>query len=134
MKTLLKPKSAETKPAAKGPPTRVERFIRSVIRSEKFFEGSERRLTLRYPVTMPVRAVALDEKQKPTGGPFLAVTRDISVGGLCMYHLEPVESRWLQLELANNGQPEQLRVVMEVVRCSKTGPLYEIAGRFVGCE
>ncbi|HTQ37617.1 MAG TPA: PilZ domain-containing protein [Pirellulales bacterium] len=111
----------------------VVMFIRRVIRGEKFFPGSERRTSLRYPVTMPVRATPLDERQVPNGEAFLGVTRDISVGGLCMYHLESVESRYLQLELTGNTvNEERLNVVLEVVRCRQTGPFFEIAGRFVG--
>jgi hypothetical protein len=134
MGTILKSKSAATQQPGKTPPARVVHFIRNVIRSEKFHEGDERRQTLRYPVTMPIRAVPLDDEGISAGEPFLAVTRDISVGGLCMYHLAPVVSRLLQLELVNSSKQEQLRVVLEVVRCLQTGPLYEIAGRFVDYE
>jgi hypothetical protein len=117
-----------------APPERVVNFIRRMIRGEKFHPGSERRLSLRYSVTIPVRATPLDDRQNPDGEAFLAVTRDISVGGLCMYHLEPVKARYLQLDLASSsGTEEQLHVVLEVVRCHQTGPLYEIAGRFVSC-
>ena len=126
--------SAATQQNGNTPPVRVVHFIRSVIRSEKFHEGSERRHNLRYPVTMPVRAVPLDDEGMHAGVPFLAVTRDISVGGLCMYHLAPVKTRLLQVELVNSGKREQLRVVLEIVRCLQTGPLYEIAGRFVDYE
>jgi hypothetical protein len=79
-----------------------------------------------------VKATSLDEWHKPTGESFLAVTRDISLGGLCMYHLNAVPARFLQLELSSHSSDEQLHVVMEVVRCRQTGPFFEIAGRFVG--
>jgi hypothetical protein len=81
---------------------------------------------------MPVKATPLNDKHQPAGEAFLAVTRDISVGGLCMYHLQNVTARFLQLELSGHGSDEQLGVVLEVVRCRQTGPLFEIAGRFVG--
>jgi hypothetical protein len=117
-----------------APPERLVSFVRRMIRGEKFHPGSERRRDLRYALTIPVRATPLDDLQNPDGEAFLAVTRDISVGGLCMYHLEPVKARYLQLDLASSsGTGEQLQVVLEVVRCHPTGPLYEIAGRFVGC-
>ena len=115
-----------------SPPERVASFIRRVIRGEKFYTGAERRASLRYPVTMPVKATPIDDKHQATGEAFLAVTRDISVGGLCMYHLEAVTARFLQLDLSNHGDTDTLHVVLEVVRCRQTGPLFEIAGRFVG--
>ena len=119
----------EKRPSA--PPERVANFIRRVIRGEKFYPGAERRNSLRYPITMPVKATPLDDRQQPIGESFLAVTRDISIGGLCMYHLEAVSARFLQLELTSQSD-EQLHVVLEVVRCRQTGPFFEIAGRFVG--
>jgi PilZ domain len=116
-----------------SPPERVANFIRRVIRGEKFYPGAERRINLRYPVTMPVRATPVNEDHVVDGEPFLGVTRDISVGGLCMYHLDRVSSPYLQIELTHHhDSKDELKVVMEVVRCRKTGPLYEIAGRFVG--
>jgi hypothetical protein len=120
------------KPRGTPPPERVASFIRRVIRGEKFYPGPERRSNLRYPITMPVKATPLDNQQNAAEEAFLGVTRDISVGGLCMYHLQPVNVRFLQLELSSHGCDEQLHVVMEVVRCRQTGPFFEIAGRFVG--
>jgi hypothetical protein len=120
-----------TKLRVSAPPERVANFIRRVIRGEKFYPGPERRLSLRYPITMPVKAWPLDDKMHTNGDAFLAVTRDISLGGLCMYHLESVDAQFLQLELTNQDD-ETLDVVMEVVRCRQTGPFFEIAGRFVG--
>jgi PilZ domain len=119
----------EKRPSA--PPERVANFIRRVIRGEKFYPGAERRNSLRYPITMPVKSTPLDERQRPTEESFLGVTRDISIGGLCMYHLNAVSARFLQLELTSHSD-EQLHVVLEVVRCRQTGPFFEIAGRFVG--
>ena len=119
------------KPRVGAPPDRVASFIRRVIRGEKFYPGPERRLSLRYPVTMPVKGTPLDNAQHAAEEPFLAVTRDISIGGLCMYHLQPVTARFLQLEITSQAD-ERLDVVLEVVRCRQTGPFFEIAGRFVG--
>ena len=112
-------------------PEGVVDFIRQVIRGEKFHAGPERRGHLRYPLTLPVKVTPLDDNQLPTGDPFLAVTRDLSISGLCMYHLQAVQNRYLQLELISPAQ-ERLNVVLEVVRCRAAGPFYEIGGQFVG--
>lgn len=114
-----------------SPPDRVANFIRRVIRGEKFYPGPERRLSLRYPITMPVKSTPVNDHYEPCGDVFLAVTRDISLGGLCMYHLAPVTARFLELEITNHND-EQLHVLMEVVRCRQTGPFFEVAGRFIG--
>jgi hypothetical protein len=114
-----------------SPPERVANFIRRVIRGEKFYPGPERRQSLRYPITMPVKSTPVTDHYELCGDVFLAVTRDISLGGLCMYHLAPVTARYLQLEITNNND-EHLSVLMEVVRCRQTGPFFEVAGRFIG--
>ncbi len=49
-----------------------------------------------------------------------------------MYHLKPVDVRYLKLELVNTiGMDEHLHAVVEVLHCRETGPLYEIGVRFV---
>ncbi len=101
-----------------APPERVANFIRRVIRGEKFYPGPERRLSLRYPITMPVKATPLDDKMHTIGDSFLAVTRDISLGGLCMYHLQPINARFLQLEITDHND-ESLNVVLEMVHVDR---------------
>lgn len=112
-------------------PERVVNFIRRVIRGEKFYAGPERRRSLRYPITMPVRVTPLDDQQQPTSKAFVAVTRDISVTGLCFYHTQPVKQRYLQLELTSPSR-EQCTVLLEAARCRPAGPFFEIGGKFLG--
>ena len=113
------------------PPDRVVNFVRRVIRGEKFYAGPERREHLRYPITIPVHATPLDDRNEPCDEPFLGITRDISIVGLCMYHTRPVTAKVLQLELTGPNH-EQLDALLKVVRCRPAGPFFEIAGRFVG--
>lgn len=121
-----------TTPAAGAQlPERVVSFIRRVIRGEKFYAGPERRKSLRYPITMPVRVTPLDENQQPLEGSFVAVTRDISVTGLCFYHTQPVKQRFLQMELTSPSR-EQCTVLLETARCRQAGPFFEIGGKFLG--
>jgi hypothetical protein len=110
---------------------RLVGFIRRVIRGEKFYSGPERRKSLRYPITMPVRVTPLDDNQQPLDESFLAVTRDISVTGLCFYHTQPVKQKFLQMELTSPAR-EQCTVLLETARCRPAGPFYEIGGRFLG--
>jgi len=104
-------------------PQRV-RFVQKVIHHAR----SDRRAALRCPVSIPVKATPLNDQRQPAGEPFTAVTRDISIKGICMHHVRPVECRYLQLEL---GDSDHDTVVMEVVRCRAAGPFFEIAGPFV---
>jgi PilZ domain len=112
------------------PPAEVVNFIRRVIRGEKFYAGSERRLHLRYPITIPVLVTPLDDRHQPVAEPFLAITRDISIVGLCMYHTKTVKEKLLRLEMTGLNQ-EHVSVLLKVARCRPAGPFYEIAGRFL---
>src|SRR4051812_27122107 len=113
-------------------PPRLVNFVRRVIRGEKFYPGPERRMNLRYPLTMPVKVTPLDEDMTPSGTePFVAVTRDISVGGLCLYHTQALREKYLRLELTSPSR-DNLDVVIAVVRCKQAGPFWEIAGPFLG--
>jgi hypothetical protein len=112
-------------------PERIVNFIRRVIRGEKFYSGPERRRSMRYPITMPVRVTPLDDHQQPSKETFLAVTRDISVTGLCFYHTHPLKHRYLQLELTSPSR-EQCTVLLETARCREAGPFFEIGGKFLG--
>lgn len=112
------------------PPAPVVNFIRRVIRGEKFYAGTERREHLRYPITIPVRVTPLDEHNQPAVEPFLAITRDISIVGLCMYHTQSVKEKLLLLELTGINQ-EHVTVHLKVARCRPAGPFFEIAGRFM---
>src|SRR6266705_3263207 len=96
--------SIEEENSRSEPPQPVVTFIRHVIRSEKFYAGPERRMHLRYPITLPVKVTPLTDELEPCGEPFIAVTRDVSVGGLCLYHIQPVKAHYLQLELTAPGQ------------------------------
>jgi PilZ domain len=134
----------KTTPADAHPSPRVLEFVRTAIREEKVYKGGERRAHLRYPVSMSVRATPLDDHKKPiaepfdavthdisVAGSFAALTRDISAGGISMHCSQPVKEKFLQLELtAPKGV--QLNVTLEVLRCLKKGPFYEVGGRFVG--
>jgi hypothetical protein len=125
---------------------RVLNFVRKLIREEKAYKGPERRAHLRYPIAMSVRATPLDDNKKPVAGPFYAVTRDIciagsfmalthdiSAGGISLYYTQKVEQKYLRLELTG-PKGEQLTVNLELLRCRKTGPFYELGGRFTSDE
>ncbi len=130
-KLAARPRLAGDVVAESPPPEHVTNFVRRVIRGEKFYSGPERRLHLRYPITMTLRVIPLDAQRTPVGEMFSAITRDISVDGACFYHTEAVKQKLLQLELDGPNQ-EKLCVKLKVARCRPAGPLYEIGGKFVG--
>ena len=109
----------------------VASFVRQVIREDKCGTWLERRVSLRYPIALPVIATVLDDEYRPVGETFRAVTRDLSTKNLCIYHSQPVTAKYLELQLARRIGDERLRVLLEVVRCEDAGPFFEIGGRFL---
>ena len=106
-------------------------FIRRVIREDRLCVWADRRASPRYSIDLPVTATVLDDQFRPVGKTLWAVTRDISAIGLCIYHNQPITAKYLELNLSSSSIDEQLRVLLEVVRCKETGSLFEIGGRFV---
>jgi hypothetical protein len=132
----------ETKAKDSQPSQQVLEFLQSAICDDTGSKNRERRAHLRHAVSMSVRVVPLDDNKQPVAEPFCAMmrdmciagsfealTRDISAGGVSMYHTHPVQEKFLELELTS-PEGERLKLILEVLRCRKTGPLYEIAGRF----
>ena len=112
------------------PPAAIAMFVRRVVKGAEYYVGPEQRNESRYAVSLPVAAVPVDESMRKTGEMFIACTRDISSGGIAMYHTRRVSDKYLAVEIrANSG--EKLRVLVEVLRCAPVGLFYEIAGKFV---
>jgi hypothetical protein len=90
----------------------------------------ELRRSKRYAAVLEVVVVPLNEHYRPCGLPFLAVTRDVSTGGLCMLHTRPAPSSLLFIEIERPNVPS-LEVVLNVRRNRRVGQFFEIAGEFV---
>lgn len=112
------------------PPAAIAMFVRRVVKGAEYYVGPEQRTEPRYSVSLPVAAVPVDESLKKTGEVFIAFTRDISSGGIAMYHTRRVSDKYLAVEIRSNSG-ENLRVLVEVLRCSPVGLFYEIAGKFI---
>ena len=90
----------------------------------------EMRRSKRIPVQLEVAVLPLNESHRPSGRPFLAVTRDVSMDGLCLMHTRPAPIAALLVEIERpNDAP--LYVVLNVLRNRPIGPFYESAGEFV---
>ncbi len=87
----------------------------------------EMRRTKRYAAVLEVVVVPLNESYQPSGRPFLAVTRDVSSGGLCLLHTRPAPTPLLFIEIERPDETP-LDVVLNVRRNRRVGPFFEIAG------
>jgi len=90
----------------------------------------ETRRSKRYAAMLEVVVVPLNEHCRPSGLPFLAVTRDVSINGLCLLHTRPSPTSALFIEIERPDETA-LDVVLNVRRNRRVGPLFEIAGDFI---
>jgi hypothetical protein len=106
--------------------------ISKIIKQLTLEEGAfaERRREERYPVSIAIPAIAVDEKYRPLGEAFQVLTRDVSTRGISLIHTEPVKAQFLAIELpVPEGAKTQL--VIRVLRCRPVERFYEIGGQFV---
>lgn len=83
----------------------------------------------RRAVLSSVLAEPLDEKLQPAGAPFVALTRNVSRGGIALLYTQPIGARYLALRQPG-ADGRDMRYI-EVVRSTLIGYGYEIAGRFI---
>jgi hypothetical protein len=106
----------------------INQFIRTVSSSR--VSDDERRTEKRRPVVLDIIAVPLDEDRNPCGDPFLALSRNISRGGIALLHTERVKAPFLLLRI-ETLRHEVIQAVVQVIRARNFYQFTEISGRFV---
>lgn len=86
----------------------------------------DRRRERRVPLSIPLTVTPVGNAIRRSGE-FIAVTRDISTRGVSFFHTDPADDHYLCIRSGES----QIKVVIEVLRCRKVGPLWEIAGKFL---
>jgi hypothetical protein len=80
---------------------------------------------------MAVPTQVLNEAHERVGESFVAITRSVSTRGAAFYFTKAVNEKWLAMQFRDR-EGATITAILEVLRCEPRGPLYEIAGRFVG--
>jgi hypothetical protein len=91
--------------------------------------SDERRTDKRRPIQLDVIAVPLDAQFRQIGEPFLALTRNISRGGIAILHTEKVSAPYLLLRLETQRH-DVIQAIIQVVRSRTFYQFTEISGRF----
>jgi hypothetical protein len=107
------------------PPTVLEQFATQETLYQR--GGHERRRFRRYSLISNVIVVPLDQRLRPLGDPFVALSSGMSIDGIRLIHTDPSPSDHLFFEI--EGQP--VRFVLSVLRSRPVGPCFEIAGRLL---
>ena len=106
----------------------VEQFVDAVDSGKDPFE--DRRSTKRKPAMIDVIAVPLDAEHKPCGDAFLALTRDISRGGIAILCTEEIKAPYLLLRL-EMARYRMMQAVVRVIRQRSFYQFTEVSAAFV---
>jgi len=106
------------------PPTAVVEFASTLA------ESSDRRIAERRALVKTVPVVPVDADFSPIGEPFMAVSRNVSVGGIAILHVVPIAQELLAVRLTKR-ENETMELVVKVTRTRTVGEFYEISGRFI---
>jgi len=93
-------------------------------------DHNERRRHKRYLARLPATVVPLDEHFRIDGVPVQLTTHDISLGGVCLKHMAPLEHEYLYVDF-KLSQRRRVRMLAEVVRQIERGKAYEIGCKYI---
>jgi hypothetical protein len=111
-------------------PVELVDFARGEFVRAMAYRGDERRSEGRYPMLVPILAVAMDEDGLPTGPPMDMITRDISATSIGVIHSEPITAERLAIQVRLAGRDVDL--IARVVWSRPLGPFFAAAGQYVG--
>lgn len=106
----------------------VDQFVDAVDGGHDPFE--DRRSTKRKPAMIDVIAVPLDTELKPSGNAFLALTRNISHGGIALLCTEEIKAPYLLLRM-EMARYRCLQAVVRVIRSRSFYQFNEVSAAFV---
>jgi hypothetical protein len=103
----------------------VTSLIRDLIDGSQKDYILDRRRERRHPILTPVMVLPVGR----LAAAFEAVTRDVSTRGISFLSTAPIDEHYVYLQFPESPL-SSLTLVVEVLRCRKIGPLWEIAGSF----
>ena len=82
-----------------------------------------------HPFNVPADVQPLDASFNPSGEPFKAVTRDLSLLGIGLVYTRAVDAKYLQVTIRTTVGSKSL--IVEVTGCRSLGTFYDIGATFV---
>ena len=110
-------------------PETVAAFFQDIIIEYQSFKKLVRRSEPREPASIPVQVLPLDADLEPTCEPFHTVTRDISSGGIGLFHSTSVDTPLVQIEFSSPFTGEILNIVARVEHSTPCGKYF-----IIGCQ
>ena len=110
----------------------IASFMQQVILQYQGYGAAYRRAEPRETAAIPVNVVPLDSELQPTGELFQAVTRDISYGGVGIFHTQPVDAPYVLIEITAPEACKTMRLLAQTEHCTRFGGFYVVGCRFAG--
>lgn len=108
-------------------PDSIQVFVERLTKQGTPVVEFERRKHPRYRIVKPLVVVPVDEKNRPVGRAFEAISRDLSTGGISFIHTRAAKSSRMVVELTG-AQGDRKQLAIQVLRCRPWNHFYEIAG------
>jgi hypothetical protein len=113
------------------PPKAIAAFMQKLTTGVyKTRSGNEQRKHPRFMIATIVEILPVGASQNAQSKPFRIVSHDVSAGGIRLRGAHPITTKLLALHMTS-PDGEQMKVMMEVLRCQSSGNVYDIAGRFI---
>lgn len=113
-------------------PDVIAAFMQQAIVEYQNYGVLHRRSEPRECVAIPIRVQCLSETLEPLGEPFYSITRDISCGGLGLFHGNRLEANYLQITMQAPQSHEQMKLLAKVEHQTRCGGYVLIGCRFAG--
>jgi hypothetical protein len=110
----------------------IASFMQQVIIEYQGFGEAYRRKEPREMVSIPVCVHPLDDDLQPAGEAFQGVTRDISYGGVGIFHIHPLQAAHVLVEIFAPDSKSRMKLLAKVEHCTRFGGFYLIGCRFAG--
>ncbi|MCM2369189.1 hypothetical protein [Aporhodopirellula aestuarii] len=104
-------------------------FARRQFVNATLYKGRQRRREERFPMTVPVVGVAVDELNQPTSDPFEMITRDVGAKSIGLIHEDPMIHDRIAVHLEMGGADVDLVVVLKWR--DALGPFYGSGGIYL---
>jgi len=103
-------------------------FVRSL--PAPVIGAAENRKSARFPCVAEILCTPFDAEQRQCGEPFIAVSRDVSMGGVSVFHTRSAPAQYLLVRL-DRGDQGPFQVLVEVLGCDRLKQFVQYRGRFV---
>jgi hypothetical protein len=117
---------------AEASPEVIAAFMQQVIVQYQNYGTHHRRAEPREAIAIPVQIQRLDDDLTPIDEPQPAITRDISVGGIGIFHAQPYDHGMLRIRMVAPESHEQMQILARIEHCTPCGGYYIIGCRFAG--